>query len=624
MCSHGSTGRRCLLPYIMCGIVGYIGYRNASDVLLDGMHRLEYRGYDSAGIAIRDKDSIEIQKEVGKVSDLEKLVSSMKPAGHQGIGHTRWATHGGVTSLNAHPHTDLRKNVTLVHNGIVENFMELKAELEYSGVSFTTETDTEVIAQLLAQIHQGDVVSSLVELSSRLKGSYAMAILMRDEGDRIYCIRKGSPLVLGIGEGESFCASDVPALLPYTKDFIYLDDGDIAELSAAGIKTWNSQGEKISKDVCRVDWDVSMVDKCGYPHFMLKEINEQSRVLRDTLCHRVNSGGIDLSAELTISSAEVVALKKVHIIACGTSYYASLVAERFMENITDLDIRVDIASEYRYRSIITGRDTLAVFVSQSGETADTLAAERLVKKTGAICIAVTNNPNSTLAREVDHVLQLMAGPEIGVAATKTFSGQLAVLYLLGLFLGKHRGTLSISQEEKLLREFANLPYKIDTILMKHEEIRILAERFADYRNFLFLGRGLSFPIAMEGALKLKEISYIHAEAYAAGEMKHGPIALLDPEVPVVVVNPRDGLYEKTLSNIQEARARRAPIISVITEGDVVSQKNAQASVSVPATENDFTPFLTVIPLQLFAYYVARHKGCDIDQPRNLAKSVTVE
>ncbi len=624
MCSHGSIGRRCLLPHIMCGIVGYIGYRNASDVLLDGMHRLEYRGYDSAGIAIRDKDSIGIQKEVGKVSDLEKLVSSMKPGGHQGIGHTRWATHGEVTSLNAHPHTDLRKNVTLVHNGIVENFMELKAELEYSGVSFTTETDTEVIAQLLAQIHHGDAVSSLVELSSRLKGSYAMAILIRDEADRIYCIRKGSPLVLGIGEGESFCASDVPALLPYTKDFIYLDDGDIAELSAAGIKTWNSQGEKISKDVCRVDWDVSMVDKCGYPHFMLKEINEQSRVLRDTLCHRVNSSGIDLSAELTISSAEVAALKKVHIIACGTSYYASLVAERFMENITDLDIRVDIASEYRYRSIVTGKDTLAVFVSQSGETADTLAAERLVKKTGATCIAVTNNPNSTLAREVDHVLQLMAGPEIGVAATKTFSGQLAVLYLLGLFLGKQRGTLSTSQEEKFLSEFANLPYKIDTILMKHEEIRILAEKFADSRNFLFLGRGLSFPIAMEGALKLKEISYIHAEAYAAGEMKHGPIALLDSEVPVVVINPRDELYEKTLSNIQEARARRAPIISVITEGDVVSQKNAQASVSVPATENDLTPFLTVIPLQLFAYYVARHRGCDIDQPRNLAKSVTVE
>lgn len=612
------------LPHTMCGIVGYIGYRNASDVLLDGMHRLEYRGYDSAGIAIREKGAIGIQKEVGKVSDLEKLVTSMKPCGHQGIGHTRWATHGGVTSLNAHPHTDLRKSVTLVHNGIVENFLELKAELECSGVSFTTETDTEVIAQLLGQIHQGDAVSSLVELSSRLKGSYAMAILLRDEADRIYCIRKGSPLVLGIGEGESFCASDVPALLPYTKDFIYLDDGDIAELSAFGIKTWNSQGEKIFKDVCRVDWDISMVDKCGYPHFMLKEINEQSRVLRDTLCHRINSSGIDLSAELTITRAEVAELKKVHIIACGTSYYASLVAERFMENVTDLDIRVDIASEYRYRNIVTGKDTLAVFVSQSGETADTLAAERLVKKSGATCIAVTNNPNSTLAREVDHVLQLMAGPEIGVAATKTFSGQLAVLYLLALFLGKQRGTLSTSQEERFLTEFVNLPYKIETVLMKHEEIRALAEKFADSRNFLFLGRGLSFPIAMEGALKLKEISYIHAEAYAAGEMKHGPIALLDSEVPVVVINPRDGLYDKTLSNIQEARARKAPIISIITEGDMVSQRNAEASVSVPATESDLTPFLTVIPLQLFAYYVARHRGCDIDQPRNLAKSVTVE
>lgn len=608
----------------MCGIVAYIGKRNASDVLIDGMHRLEYRGYDSAGIAIRDEMSIEIQKEVGKVSDLERLVKDINPCGSQGIGHTRWATHGGVTSLNAHPHTDQNNSVTLVHNGIVENFMEIRAQLESSGISFTTETDTEVIAQLLAQIHEGDALSSLLDLSSRLEGSYAMAILLKDEKDKIFCIRKGSPLVLGIGNGESFCASDVPALLPYTREFIYLDDGDIAELSVDGIRMWNSLGEKISKDVCRVDWDVSMVDKSGYPHFMLKEINEQGRVLRDTLLDRVKPEGIDLSPELALSMPEITGFKKVHIIACGSSYYASLVAERFMEKMTDLDIRVDIASEYRYRNIAVGKDTLAVFVSQSGETADTLAAERLVKGRGAICLAVTNNPNSTLAREVDHVLQLIAGPEIGVAATKTFLGQLAVLYLLAIYVGKKRGNISKEQENKIIGEFVNLPYKIENVLMKNEDIRELAQKYADARNFLFLGRGLSFPIAMEGALKLKEISYIHAEAYAAGEMKHGPIALLDPEVPVVVINPRDKLYEKTLSNIQEAKARRSPIISVITEGDSIVLQNSEASVSIPVTEDDFTPFLTVIPLQLFAYYVARQRGCDIDQPRNLAKSVTVE
>lgn len=608
----------------MCGIVAYIGNRNASEVLLEGLRRLEYRGYDSAGVAIRQDMNIEIQKEVGKVSDLERLVNMAEPSGCQGIGHTRWATHGGVTQKNAHPHTDQCHAVTLVHNGIIENYLELREGLQKKGVNFATETDTEVIAQTLAEIYDGDPVGSLVKLNSILKGSYAMAILIRDNTNSIYCIRKGSPLVLGLGKGESFCASDVPALLKYTSDFIYLDEGDIAELSSEGVRVWDSEGRSINRDVSKVDWDVSMVDKCGYPHFMFKEINEQGRVLRDTLKGRISESGVDLSSELDIAPSLIEKFRRVHIIACGSSYYASLVAERLFETITDLDIRVDIASEYRYRSIKADEDTLAVFVSQSGETADTLAAERLLREKGATCVAVTNNPRSTLGREVHHILQLKAGPEIGVAATKTFMGQMAVLYLLALHLGKKRNTLSHETETRIIEELNKLPYKIESLLMKHEEIKKLAETYADSRNFLFLGRGASFPIAMEGALKLKEISYIHAEAYAAGEMKHGPIALLDKDVPVVVVNPRDGLYEKTLSNIQEARARKSPVVSIITEGDTTACNSAEDWVSIPETEDELSPFLTVIPLQLFAYYVARHRGCDIDQPRNLAKSVTVE
>ena len=608
----------------MCGIVGYIGYRKAADVLLDGLYRLEYRGYDSAGVAIRDLHEIQIEKEVGKVAELEILLKSRNFKGTQGIGYTRWATHGGVTAINAHPHCDSKNNVALVHNGIIENYLEIKEGLEKEGVSFITQTDTEVVAHLLARIYQGDAVSSLMKLSNILEGSYALVILVRDIEDRIYCIRKGSPLVLGKGKDECFCASDVPALLPYTKDFIYLNDGEIAELSQDNIQIWDSTGLLLQRTTFHVDWDVSMSDKDGYPHFMLKEINEQSRVIRDSLVDRLMGDSVDLSSELKWSREEIQKWEKIHIVACGTSYYAALIAERLFENVTGWDIRVDVASEYRYRNLILGPDTLAIFVSQSGETADTLAAERKAKASGACCLAVTNVPNSTLAREVDHVLLLKAGPEVGVAATKTFTGQLCVLYLLALYLGKARGTLPEDKEKRLVQEFMVLPFKVDTILEDHHLIREIAEKYANARNFLFLGRGNSFPVALEGALKLKEISYIHAEAYAAGEMKHGPIALLDKDVPVVVVIPSDSLYDKGLSNIQEARARSAPILAVATSGDLHIEANAEDIMWIPPSEPELNPFLEVIPLQLFAYYVARYRGCDIDQPRNLAKSVTVE
>lgn len=611
----------------MCGIVGYVGPRNAVDVLVGGLHSLEYRGYDSAGIAVMDgANEFTIVKGVGKVSDLQSLLSGKSLTANEGIGHTRWATHGGVTEVNAHPHCDLSSRIVLVHNGIVENYREIREELSREGHgAYKSETDTEIIAELLAALYRDDMVQALVELHARLRGSFALAIMAKDAPGRIYCLRKGSPLVVGVSRsGEAICASDVPAILPYTQDVIYLDDGDIAELSRDRVRFWDEKGNALEKKVSHIDWDVSMVDKGGYPHFMLKEINEQGSVLRNSMSKRVDDGVVDLSSELPWTASDVTSWKKLHIVACGTSYYAGLVAERVFEDLTNFEIRVDVASEYRYRNIPVGPDTLAVFVSQSGETADTLAAERIARAKGARCLAITNVVGSTLAREVDHILQLKAGPEIGVAATKTFMGQMAVLYILALYMAKLQGCLSAEQEKAYADELTILPYKVEAVLQKQEPLQKMASLYSDARDFLFLGRGISYPIALEGALKLKEISYVHAEAYAAGEMKHGPIALLDPRVPVVVITPKDALHEKTYSNILEAKARKAPVIAIATEGDRSLGEAADEIFFVPATLDGLTPFLTVVPLQLFAYFFARTLGCNIDQPRNLAKSVTVE
>ncbi|MDO9509445.1 MAG: glutamine--fructose-6-phosphate transaminase (isomerizing) [Thermovirgaceae bacterium] len=610
----------------MCGIVGYVGKRNAAEILIDGLKRLEYRGYDSAGLALKTDKGLLILKEVGKVADLERMLQDRAPVSNQGIGHTRWATHGGVTLANAHPHKDGSGRFAIVHNGIIENFMDLKEELERDGVVFISETDTEAIVHLIARFYSetGDILATLVALQKKLRGSFALAMIQQDFPDRIYCVRKGSPLVIGSGNGESFCASDVPAFLPYTRNIQYLDEGDIAEISLQGIKIWDENGEPSEKPVVTVDWDVTMTEKSGFSHYMLKEIHEQGMVLRSTLKGRTADGRISIDQELGWDAETVSRWDKIHIVACGTSYYASLVAERVLEKWTDFDIKVDVASEYRYRHIRCDSSTLAIFVSQSGETADTIAAQRKARSEGAHCMAITNVRGSTLAREVHSVMLLKAGPEIGVAATKTFTGQMAALFLVALQLGRLRGTLSPEEEERLINEFLQIPYKVELLLEREQEIRGLAMNYADKSNFLFIGRGISFPIALEGALKLKEISYIHAEAYAAGEMKHGPIALLEPEVPVVAVIPRDGLYEKTLSNIQEAKARNAPLIAICTEGDTHIAKYVQAVVEIPWTDEEFTPFLTVVPLQFLAFHIALLKGKEIDQPRNLAKSVTVE
>jgi len=608
----------------MCGIVGYVGHRKACSVLLDGLKRLEYRGYDSAGLAVRDGEGIKVIKEVGKVSDLERILVGLDLEGRQGIGHTRWATHGGVSAVNAHPHVDGMGRFVLAHNGIVENYHELKETLLADGVSFTSETDTEVIVQLLSKLYDGDILRALTALQARLEGSYALAIIDREDFNHIYCLRNGPPLVLGLGEGESFCASDIPAILPYTRRVIYMDDGEIAELSPKGIALWDKSGSSLQKKTFFVDWDVSMAEKGGYPHFMLKEIHEQGGVCRSTLKDRLIDGSVDLSAEISLDEKVASRFEGIHLVACGTSYYAALVAERVFERWTDLDLKVDIASEYRYRQGKIGPDTLVVFVSQSGETADTIAAERKAREMGAYCLTVTNVRGSTLARDCDDVLLLKAGPEIGVAATKTFMGQITALYLLAIYIGRLRGTLSVEQERELIDELIQLPYKVETALDREPAVEELASRFVNSENFLFLGRGMSYPIAMEGALKLKEISYVHAEAYAAGEMKHGPIALLEPKVPVVVIAPRDSLYEKTLSNIQEAKARHAPIIAVGFDDDERLAQEANYALYVPWTLEEFSPFVTVVPLQLFAYHMAKKRGCEIDTPRNLAKSVTVE
>lgn len=610
----------------VCGIVGYVGFRNAADVLLDGLRRVEYRGYDSAGLAVRTDSGLEIVKEVGKVSDLERVAKGKNLRGVQGIGHTRWATHGGVTVTNAHPHADGEGRFALVHNGIIENYLDLREELLSQGALFSSQTDTEVIVQLLARLRAEteDMSDALVRLQQRLRGSFALAIIDVQESECFYCVRRGSPLVLGLGSGECFCASDVAALLPYTKNVVYLEEGDAARVCTNGVEIWNERGEKKHPDISVVDWDVSMSEKDGYPHYMLKEINEQGAVLRSTLKERVADGRIDLSKDFDWVPSRVHEWNTLHIVACGTSYYASLVAQRALEQWTDCHVVVDVASEYRYRRMRADSGTLAVFVSQSGETADTLAAQRKARSEGAHCLAITNVRGSTLAREVHDVLLLKAGPEIGVAATKTFMGQLTALYLLALFLGEARGTLLAAEVKRLVEEFLHLPYKVETALNRHDAVKAVAQKYAERKNFLYLGRGNVFPVALEGALKLKEISYIHAEAYAAGEMKHGPIALLEPEVPVLVIAPRNSLYEKTLSNIQEAKARHSAIIAVGTDGDTLLPHHVEDILWIPWTDEEFMPFLAVVPLQLFAYYVAVFRECEIDQPRNLAKSVTVE
>jgi len=603
----------------MCGIIGYIGKRNAVPVLLYGLQRLEYRGYDSAGIAVIDKENskIIVEKQVGKIKDLQEHLWGKKIEGHIGLGHTRWATHGSPTIENAHPHASQSEIISIVHNGIIENYIELKEELIKKGYKFKSETDTEVIAHLLEDLYTGDLLETALKVAKRLEGAYAVGIISTKEPDRIVAIKKGSPLIIGLGKDENFIASDIPAVLEYTKDFIVLEDGEVALITKDKVEVYNLEGKKVEKKPLHVTWDVSVAEKGGYKHFMQKEIHEQPRTIADTLSGFSSSKNEELFETLKD-------INRLYIIACGTSYHAGLVGKFWIEKFARIPVEVDYASEYRYRDRIIDEKTAVLGISQSGETADTRFALLDAKEEGAKTIGLVNVVGSSLSRESDYVLYTYCGPEIGVAATKTFTAQLVSLLLFALEAGLKRKTVSEKDYEKMYEALLRIPSKVEEILKKDDEIKDIAYRYMNATDFLFLGRNINYPIALEGALKLKEISYIHAEGYPAGEMKHGPIALIDEKLPVVSVVPKDRFYEKMFSNIQEVKARKGKVISVATEGDEKIKELSEDVIYIPETEDVLYPILTVVPLQLLSYHIATLLGKDVDQPRNLAKTVTVE
>jgi glucosamine--fructose-6-phosphate aminotransferase (isomerizing) len=609
----------------MCGIVGYVGDQESVPILLEGLRRLEYRGYDSAGVAILNGDGLKIQKAAGKIGVLEGLLAAAPPRGTLGIAHTRWATHGEPNSNNAHPHTDCTKKIAVVHNGIIENYATLKKALGNEGHIFTTDTDTEVIAHLIEKFYQGNLEKAVAQALRLLTGTYGIAAICSDEPRKIVGARHGSPLVVGICDNSEYIlASDVSAIIRHTNQVVYLDDEEMVVLTPDGVQTTTVGEETVSKKVETVDWDLEQIEKAGYAHFMLKEIFEQPQSLRNTLRGRLMIGeGTARLGGLNMGERELRQIERVVITACGTSWHSGLIGEYLIEELARIPVEVEYASEFRYRNPILKPGTLVLAVSQSGETADTLAAMREAKRKGARVLGVCNVVGSTIARESDGGVYIHAGPEIGVASTKAFTSQVAALALFTLYLGR-LGELSPELGAELTRELSTIPDKIERILANADAIRGIARAYAHHNNFLYLGRGVNFPVALEGALKLKEISYIHAEGYPAAEMKHGPIALIDDNMPVVFICTQDSAYEKVLSNMEEVRARKGKIIAVACEGDEVVAEKADHVLFVPHTLSPLMPLLAVIPLQLLAYYIAVERGCDVDQPRNLAKSVTVE
>ena len=610
----------------MCGIVGYVGDEECAPILLDGLKRLEYRGYDSAGTAIYDGESIRVVRAVGKLRHLEKAIDEKKPTGQIGIGHTRWATHGRPSEVDAHPH--LIGGVAVVHNGIIENHLSLRARLKERGAKILSDTDTEIVAHLIdQQVREGlDIEAAVRKALSEVHGAYALAVLSEAEPDRLVVAKSASPLVLGIGDGEMFAGSDIPALLPYTRKMIFLEDGEMAVLTKDEAVITTIEGVAVDRAPRHIDWSPVMAEKAGYKHFMLKEIHEQPRAMEDTLRGRLDRENGDINGhEIGLSDEDAREIKRVYLLACGTSHHAAMTGRYFIEKLAKVPTTVELASEFRGRMPIVGEGDLVIAVSQSGETLDTLVAAKEAKERGAKVLAIANVIGSAIPRMSDAAFYTHAGPEIGVASTKCFSTQLANLLMLSVWLGRRRGVLSEAETGELVEDMARLPHLMrDVLLGTRQLVANLAKRYSEARDVLFLGRGLNFPIALEGALKLKEISYVHAEGYAAGEMKHGPIALIDSNVPVLVLAPKDSWYERTLSNLQEAKAREAQVIAVATEGDEDAREVAHDLVEIPMVREELTPFLTVLPLQLYSYYVADFKGTDVDQPRNLAKTVTVE
>ena len=609
----------------MCGIVGYVGEQESLPILLEGLRRLEYRGYDSAGVAVLNGEGLKVQKASGKISVIESLIKSAPTRGTLGIAHTRWATHGEPNTKNAHPHTDCSHKLAVVHNGIIENYSTLKKALEKEGHKFTTDTDTEVLCHLIEKFYQGNLEKAVAQALRLVTGTYGIAVIHQDEPRKIVGARNGSPLVVGICDHDEYIlASDVSAIIRHTNRVVYLDDGEIVVLTPNGVQTTTVGEEAVSKNVETVDWDLGQIEKAGYAHFMLKEIFEQPQSLRNTLRGRLmEAEGTARLGGLNMSERELRQIERVVITACGTSWHSALIGEYLIEELARIPVEVEYASEFRYRNPILRKGTVVLAVSQSGETADTLAAMREAKRKGARVLGVCNVVGSTIARESGGGVYIHAGPEIGVASTKAFTSQVAALALLTLYLGR-LGELSPETGAELTRELSTIPNKIDRILANAEAIHSIARAYAHHNNFLYLGRGVNFPVALEGALKLKEISYIHAEGYPAAEMKHGPIALIDDNMPVVFICTQDSAYEKVLSNMEEVRARRGKIIAVASEGDEVVAQKADHVLFVPHTLGPLMPLLAVIPLQLLAYYIAVERGCDVDQPRNLAKSVTVE
>jgi glucosamine--fructose-6-phosphate aminotransferase (isomerizing) len=608
----------------LCGIVGYVGTKEVSPILIEGLKRLEYRGYDSAGIAVRTGNEIDVIKKEGKLQKLEALVLENPPQGQMGIGHTRWATHGSPSDINSHPHTDCTGDFVVVHNGIIENFQQLKEELEEKGHNFVSETDTEVIAHLLEDYYRGDMKETLLEVIKKLDGSYALVILSRNEPDKLFAVRQDSPLIVGRGEDENFIASDIPAFLKYTSDFYILNDGEFAEVKKESITIYDCQGEQITKEIFKVNWDAEMAEKGGYNHFMLKEIHEQPDSLRRVLGDRISPGKINLE-EINLTPEDIKKYNKIQIVACGTASYTGVLAKYIIEDLARIPVELDVGSEFRYRNPLVDEKTLVIVVSQSGETADTLAGLRLAKEQGARVIALTNVVGSSIAREADDVLYLKAGPEIAVASTKAYITMLAAFYLLAIFFAKARGTLNSGQLSELINEVLRLPgLAAETIRTCEDKTRELAKLFKDRESSFFIGRNTDYALSLEGALKLKEISYIHAEAYQAGELKHGPLALIEEGVPVVALATRMSLYDKMLSNIKEVKARGGNVLAVTFRGEEEVEKSVDHVFYIPRINELFGGVLTIIPLQLLAYYTALERGYDVDQPRNLAKSVTVE
>ena len=604
----------------MCGIVGYTGARDSADVLLEGLSKLEYRGYDSAGIAVFEDHGVRIVKSKGRLSQLRKRLDEVgKPSGTCGIGHTRWATHGEPSDVNAHPHTSGK--VTLVHNGIIENYIKLKEYLTEKGYSFESDTDTEVAAKLIDYLYHGNPVKAIADALARIRGSYAFGILFRDLPGRVYAVRKDSPLIVGAGTGENFIASDIPAILRYTRNYYLLDENDIAEIAADHVRFYNIDGERIHKEMLTATWDISAAEKGGYPHFMLKEIFEQPKALRDTISSRLQDG---LPVLIEGRSQSLRGVRQVYIVACGTAMHAGVVGKYAIEQLARVPTQVDIASEFRYRNPILSRDDLVVIISQSGETADTLAALRLAKSRGVRTLAVVNAVGSSIAREADEVIYTWAGPEIAVASTKAYSVQLAVMYMLAVRLGLDKGTIPEEQARAYCADIGRLPEMAEKVLQLNERCQYLASVYQNAHHIFFIGRGMDYAASMEGSLKLKEISYIHSEAYAAGELKHGTISLIVDGMPVIAIATQQDLVEKTISNIKEVKARGANVLLLCRGSETSGAQVADNTILLPDMPDFLMPSLSVIPLQLFAYYMAVLHGCDVDKPRNLAKSVTVE